>query len=239
VITQCSIRHLYAAKNEDGIKKAIDLAQTLERRRCGHHPDNYPEPLSAEECIKSVVDPRDNGNNKHCYVVASQSLDLRRLMRQVKGVPLVYVKRAVMVMEPMADQTEDFRQAEEKRKFRSGLKNKAGEKRKRDDEVEEGDKADGVDKGDRSEPEPKPKKKKRGPKEPNPLAVKKRKSKTNEEELPNKAELTAAIATDPVEGPAKKKRKRQRKKPGTSDPSQTTKPVAESEADPAPDSLAA
>jgi U3 small nucleolar RNA-associated protein 23 len=36
-------------------------------------------------------------------VVASQDDEVRRHMRAIPGVPLVYVRRSVMVMEPMAE----------------------------------------------------------------------------------------------------------------------------------------
>ncbi len=40
------MRWLYARKNESGIGAVIEFAkERLERRRCGHHPSDYPEPL--------------------------------------------------------------------------------------------------------------------------------------------------------------------------------------------------
>jgi U3 small nucleolar RNA-associated protein 23 len=87
VITQCSIRHLYASKLEPGMSAIIDKAKLFERRRCDHRPEEYPEPLSATECISSVVDPKSSKTNKHRYVVASQQLSVRRAMREVMGVP--------------------------------------------------------------------------------------------------------------------------------------------------------
>merc|ERR1711964_590105 len=35
MITQCSMRHLYAAASEPGVSYLIDKAKTYERRRCG------------------------------------------------------------------------------------------------------------------------------------------------------------------------------------------------------------
>ena len=173
VITQCSIRHLYAAKDEPGVSYLIDKAKTYERRRCGHRPEDHAEPLSAKECITSVVDPKDSKSNKHRYVVASQDLDVRRDMRSILGVPLVYINRSVMIMEPMADATAGNREREEKLKFRDGLKRGSGSlKRKRDDE--EGGKSVGDE-----ERTLKKSKQKKGPKEPNPLSVKKKKPKVD------------------------------------------------------------
>ena len=81
------MRHLYASASEPGISYVIDRAKLFERRRCDHRPEEYPEPLSAPECISSVVDHNGSKTNKHRYVVASQDLDVRKVMRGVMGVP--------------------------------------------------------------------------------------------------------------------------------------------------------
>ncbi|KAL6868673.1 Fcf1 domain-containing protein [Trichoderma novae-zelandiae] len=186
LITQCEIRKLYADKDQPGGNAAIELAKTFERRRCGHHPDEYPKPLETIECLRSVVDPKSTGENKHRYVVASQNVDVRRMLRGIRGVPLIYIKRSVMILEPMADESVQIREREERRKFRAELKKPVG-KRKR----EETDEAnEGADRGDHSESddedgernkvtgapttEKKPKKH-RGAKGANPLSVKKKK----------------------------------------------------------------
>ena len=44
-------------------------------------------------------------SNKHRYVVATQSHPLRISLRAVPGVPIVHVKRAVMILEPASDAT--------------------------------------------------------------------------------------------------------------------------------------
>ncbi|KAE9989156.1 hypothetical protein EG328_000088 [Venturia inaequalis] len=136
LITQCSIRHMYNAtpKNENLILQA----KTYERRRCGHLPDE--DPKSELECLKSVVDSKDNGTNKHRYVVATQDQALRAQMRAIPGVPLIYINRSVMIMEPMADATATIREREERAKFKAGLKSKRGStvtgKRGREDDDE-------------------------------------------------------------------------------------------------------
>ncbi|KAL3417289.1 hypothetical protein PVAG01_11289 [Phlyctema vagabunda] len=138
LITQCCMRHLYATSSEPGMSFVIDKAKLFERRRCGHRPEDYAEPLSAKECLASVVDPKDNKSNKNRYVVASQELEVRKKMRGVMGVPLVYINRSVMIMEPMASATVDTRDKGEKVKFRDGLKSRAsgsqGMKRKREED---------------------------------------------------------------------------------------------------------
>ncbi|KAL8708334.1 MAG: hypothetical protein Q9220_006809 [cf. Caloplaca sp. 1 TL-2023] len=183
MITQCSIRHLYTLTVPQSEKDPlIVLAKTFERRRCNHH--ELENPLSTLECLSSVVDPKKSATNRNRYVVASQEEEVRRLCRGIKGVPLVYVKRSVMVLEPMAEGTIVVRNGMEREKFRTGLRGKVG-KRKRDDEqeqyaggsdqVEEGD-ANNDDKENKEKDEPEKKKKKtRGPKGPNPLSVKRAK----------------------------------------------------------------
>lgn len=197
MITQCEIRKLYASKSEPNGDAAIELAKTLERRRCGHHPDEYPEPLSTHECLLSIVDPKSTGVNKHRYVVASQDVEVRRLLRTVKGTPLIYIKRSVMILEPMADESAQVRSKEERMKFRADLKNQLG-KRKR---AKEGDEdGNGEDEEVSKAAKEKKKIKAKGPKEPNPLSVKKAKK-------PQQPPQPAGEGAD-GEAPAKKKRKR-------------------------------
>lgn len=180
MITQCCIRHLYTTtEHKDQAEKDawIDVAKQAERRRCGHH--ELDEPLSELECLKSVVDPKDSGTNKNRYVLATQDVDVRKYMRSnVAGVPMIYVARSVMILEPMSGKTEDVREREEKSKIRAGLIDRrrgteAGEKRKRD--VEEADaKAEAGEDADGAPAAPK-KRKMKGPKGPNPLSVRKTK----------------------------------------------------------------
>lgn len=82
------MRHLYAASSDPGVSYLIEKAKTYERRRCNHLPEDYPQPLSAKDCLSSVVDPKGSLSNKHRYVVASQELEVRKHMRGILGVPL-------------------------------------------------------------------------------------------------------------------------------------------------------
>ena len=176
------MRHLYAlstSPNPDpSISYLIDKAKTYERRRCNHLPEDYPVPLSAATCLSSVVDPKDSKTNKHRYVVASQDLEVRKAMRAVMGVPLVYISRSVMIMEPMADESKSSRDRGERGKFRDGIKGRVasgtvGGKRKREGNDEGGD---GEGKGEKK------KLRRKGPKEPNPLSVRKPKKRVVEGE---------------------------------------------------------
>ncbi|KAF8448307.1 Fcf1-domain-containing protein, partial [Terfezia claveryi] len=186
MITQCSIRHLYTLltvpskssttttitsssssdpPNLTQTQKdaAITLAKTFERRRCGHH--TLSEPLSNFDCIQScIVSP--SGENKHHYIVATQSRDLRAYLRSIPGVPLVYINRSVMIMEPMADVSWERREKEEWEKFTIGIKDKEGEVGKVGGE--------GEAEGSGLEAAPAMRRRK-GPRGPNPLSVKKKK----------------------------------------------------------------
>lgn len=232
MITQCEIRKLYAQKNEPGVKEAIEAAKTLERRRCGHHPDDYPEPLSTEECMQSVVDPKGSGTNKHRYVVASQDQPVRKMLRGIKGVPLIYIKRSVMILEPMADDSVRLRTREERGKFRAEIKGALGKRKREDDDdsddseksEDKKDKADENEKG--AEPntasqgdDKKKKKKNYGRKGPNPLSVQKGKKKQGQGRPQNGTEPDKN--GNEQEGPAKRKRRRKAKSSAALDEGKT------------------
>lgn len=185
MITQCSIRHLYelTTASQDEKERFISVAKQMERRRCNHH--TLEKPLSTLECLASVIDPKKSNTNKNRYVVASQAEELRKYCRGLKGVPLVYVKRSVMVMEPMADGSVSVKQGIDRGKFRMGLRDKKAEirKRKREEDIshENGEPADtptALNEEREGGMEGTIKKKRiRGPKGPNPLSVKKPKKK--------------------------------------------------------------
>ena len=146
MITQCSIRHLYALTESEFPERdqVIDLAKRFERRRCNHH--ELEQPLSEKECLEAVI--IHDGENKHRYCVATQGGDIRGMLRAIPGVPLIYINRSVMIMEPMAPISAMKRERGERQKFRAGIidtRPKAGAKRKRLPEKEgEGDGEVGV-----------------------------------------------------------------------------------------------
>ncbi|KAH6998146.1 Fcf1-domain-containing protein [Ilyonectria sp. MPI-CAGE-AT-0026] len=232
MITQCEIRKLYAQNKESGVGEAIDLAKTLERRRCGHHPDQYPEPLSTEECMKSVVDPKGTNQNKHRYVVASQSQEVRRMLRGIKGVPLIYIKRSVMILEPMADESVQVRAREERGKFRAELRGSLG-KRKRDEDDEDDDKdgdekpKGGADSKASQVDDKKKKKKGYGRKEPNPLSVQKTKKQEQQKRERLRKPAESEKKESEQEEPAKRKRRRKAKtdSAATGESQESTVPV--------------
>ncbi|KAL2041355.1 hypothetical protein N7G274_005737 [Stereocaulon virgatum] len=195
MITQCSIRHLYTLKDLAQPEKdaLISTAKTMERRRCNHHI--LDEPLSTLACLSSVIDPKESRTNKNRYVVASQGEDVRRSCREIRGVPLVYVKRSIMVMEPMAEGSVGIREGIERSKFRSGLRGRGagllGKRKRKEDEGSDVRKDKHVTSVAEDEVTTVKKKKTKGPKGPNPLSVKKGKK-----ELGNVLELGQQEASD-------------------------------------------
>ncbi|KAF2674264.1 hypothetical protein BT63DRAFT_394791 [Microthyrium microscopicum] len=187
MITTCCMRHLYAEKDAQNIA----LAKSFERRLCNHH--ELEDPLSTLECLSQVVDGK-----KHHYVVASQDPEVRSHMRGVPGVPLIYINRSVMIMEPMAKSTSDVRLQEERKKARQGLKMRINARTE--------NAAQPVDQQDTQSSEKK--RKSKGPKGPNPLSIKKPKKQRTERAPPRNREEDQEASELTTEDAAKRKRKR-------------------------------
>lgn len=130
------------------------------------------------------------------------------MLRGIRGVPLIYIKRSVMILEPMADESVQVRAKEERSKFRAEIKNTIG-KRKREDAGDDAEKAEKkID--ETTEDQKKKKKKGHGPKGPNPLAVQKAKKPKTEGKQSQKEEASEA-QENPQEGTGKRKRRRRNK----------------------------
>jgi U3 small nucleolar RNA-associated protein 23 len=127
VITQCCIVELYKAGKER--QPVVDLAKTFERRMCNHR-----EAIEGDECLKTVVGPYSSycsvhqpwstfvglvetliytlslgDENKHRYVIATQSQSLRNHLRTIPAVPIVHIKKSVMILEPPSGTTLDIK----------------------------------------------------------------------------------------------------------------------------------
>ncbi|KAG8996358.1 hypothetical protein FRB94_012342 [Tulasnella sp. JGI-2019a] len=152
MITQCCIKELY--KLDQDAPDAIALSKTFSRRYC-----NHKEPLAGDQCIASVI----GSENKTRYLVASQSDSLRSRLRRLPGVPLIHIKRAVLVCEPPSDATMSKKAEMEDASLHPQKRELPG--------------------GQEAEEAP-PMKKRKGAKGPNPLSVKKKKVK---EPLPRKS----------------------------------------------------
>lgn len=161
MITQCCIQALYKS-NDQG---AIDVAKTFERRRCNHPPS---DPLPPIDCIKSIVLP----DNKFKYILAIQKFELRKVIRNIPGVPLVFFKNSVMIMDSISKATVRYAEQLENSKLSGGL-----------NDVSVGLKHEDSDEDGNNPEENIPKKKRKGPKGPNPLSIKKKKLET--QPIPN------------------------------------------------------
>ncbi|QEU60364.1 Utp23 [Kluyveromyces lactis] len=196
MITQCCMQSLYQTNNQG----AIDAAKQFERRRCNHDPK---EPKSVLECLTSVVDV--NGKNKHRYVVATQDVEIRRRLRKIPGVPLVYMNRSVMVMEPLSNASEKVSREVEEQKLYKGLNDPKFAGIARDENDEAG--------AENQENKPK---RRNGPKEPNPLSMKKKKTTESSGTVSSTSASSNNISTPTqagdVSGTFKNKRRRKHKK---------------------------
>lgn len=231
LITQCSMRWLYARKDEPGIRAVIEFAkERTERRRCGHHPSDYPEPLDEIECLHSVVDPSKNGVNKHRYVCAINDDEVRSSLRNgIQVVPLLYIRRSVLIMEPASSATTKARSRDEKAKFTAELKLPGGKRKRQQEDTD--DDGDNNAKGGAEITKPEKKKQKAyGRKEPNPLSVKKRKNddktlrlgetptKTTEAFQPEGAEPNTGAQSETTAESSGRKRRRKHKSKTTAVP---------------------
>ncbi|KAL2919293.1 hypothetical protein HK105_200936 [Polyrhizophydium stewartii] len=126
-------------------------AKKLEKRRCTHQPA-----VSAAECLREIF----GAENKFNYILATQDAALRSALRAIPGVPLLYINKSVLILEPPSIATlEHVKQIE----IIKTMPKKNEVKVTRDEEIQI--------------LEPAAKKRKRT-KEPNPLSVKRKKPKT-------------------------------------------------------------
>lgn len=195
-ISQCCIENLYKSRNEN----AIGVAKNMQKRFCHHK-----EPLPSKECIKSVVDHK--GENKYRFVVVTQNDKLRDELRKLPAMPMFFMKKGVLVMEPLSKTTKKIADYVNTKKLTHGLNHISAGKRSLDDD-QGGDDEDNDN--DDSTKQPKKKKKVKGV---NPLAMKRKQKKTVSDES---KELSN-------EEP-KKSRRRKHKKP-SSDKEQSAIPI--------------
>ncbi|PLN77928.1 hypothetical protein BDW42DRAFT_152347 [Aspergillus taichungensis] len=144
------------------------------------------------------------GGVDEAAVALRSAQKFRSAARSIPGVPIVYVKRSVMILEPMSAPSDGIREGYEKGKFRVGLNDEAMQKKR-----------GGAGEGDKDKSKSKGVKK---PKQPNPLSVKKPKKKTPGDSAGRKeggsGEKAAAVPDEgdgEGEGAPKKRRRRHHK----------------------------
>ncbi len=154
---------------------------------------------------------------------ASAGQDIRAYAREIPGVPIIYVKRSVMILEELSAASLGVRRREEKDKFREGIIGPGSRKRKRDDE--DGKSNEGEDKGEADVAEPTKKKKVKKVRGPNPLSVLKKKSKAKTQNPRPRTEMSVPtslpeehVSTAPDQQPkAKRRRKHGKQRVATTD----------------------
>lgn len=166
-VSACCIDNLYRSRNE----LAVQLAKRMQKRFCHHK-----EPLASKDCIASIVNC--DGENKHRFVVITQNEKLRDELRKITAVPLFYIKKGVLVMEPLSKTTKKIAAYVNSQKLTSGLNDvRAGTKRpaESEGEADDGEEADKQTDSETREQNAQLKKK-RKVKGVNPLAMKKKKA---------------------------------------------------------------
>ncbi|KAG0229813.1 hypothetical protein BGW42_001339 [Actinomortierella wolfii] len=180
MVTPCTVAKLRSL-GDDGFG-AFLAAKRLEKRRCPHQTA-----VDEHECIAQII----GDDNKHRYLVGSQSKQLRAKFRQVPGVPLLYIHRSVLILEPPSEATtlkmHELEQAKTHATQQELLRLKATTIKGNGHVVVDRKLAEKVDKIKEKKLEKLEKKKqelikkRKGAKEPNPLSVKKKKTVTTPE----------------------------------------------------------
>lgn len=160
----------------------------LPMRHCKHKDDAGEDlgVVSEARCLLDLLADHPHGNeqakNKQHYILATADADereqrsksflnVRERARMIPGVPIIYVKRSVMILEEFSGVSERLRNRAEKDKFSEGLVN--DRKRKRGDGVDDSsDEKD--DNAESTQQDPKARGLGRA-KGPNPLSVRKKK----------------------------------------------------------------
>ncbi|KAG0225410.1 hypothetical protein BGW41_004710 [Actinomortierella wolfii] len=192
---------LDTAKQSDDGFGAFLAAKRLEKRRCPHQTA-----VDEHECIAQII----GDDNKHRYLVGSQSKQLRAKFRQVPGVPLLYIHRSVLILEPPSEATtlkmHELEQAKTHATQQELLRLKATTIKGNGHVVVDRKLAEKVDKIKEKKLEKLEKKKqelikkRKGAKEPNPLSVKKKKTVTTpaKKDADDKNQPTGTGGTAPI-----------------------------------------
>lgn len=190
----------YDRQNEVG---AAFVARRFEVRRCQHDKGSK----TGSECVRDLI----SKSNPHHYCVAGQDLELRKELRKIAGVPLIFILRDTVVMEaPTAKTIEITRTIENKKLKKIDLEIIKKVTNQMVSSLSKISEIDGDDQGrdmlKSSKPKPAKKKKTMRQNNPNPLSCKKAKKNSDEK----KAEQTTSSSNDKIK--AKKPRKRRPKK---------------------------
>lgn len=239
-VTRCSLAKIMADFEKDPNKhpraKRPDFLPPpteVPLRHCKHRNDAGEDigELDEARCLLDLLAGQPHGNelakNKQHYILASADaaedqerrkrkgfIDVRERARMIPGVPIVYVKRSVMILEELSGASEAVRRKAEKEKFSEGLIGLDRKRKRGEGDADSDDEDLGL--GD-SETGPKVRGAKRA-KGPNPLSVRKKKVKTTQVDgQPGGKE----------EGQSKRKRKRRGKNAGGNAQAETSEALNE------------
>lgn len=225
--TEVPLRHCSHAELEGKEEEVLPEDECLLDLLSGGVTGNQ-QPKNKEHFVLATADPlpvketKKGQFGKTRHIAYPPTGDgIRAHTREIPGVPIIYVKRSVMILEELSGASLGVRRREEKDKFKDGLIGTESRKRKRDEEEDErhnDDKKDGEE-ADAAAPKKKKTKKVRGP---NPLSVLKKKTKPKIQPLQKshaasaRAPLSEVNGASKEEGQPKAKRKRKHsKKPGS------------------------
>ncbi|CAG8563120.1 9444_t:CDS:2 [Paraglomus brasilianum] len=102
-VMQGVIKHMYTLCVFNELKSSDQnfvpelLIEGFERRGCPHRK----KPVSSDECLASII----GSENQHRYCIATQNRNLREQLRAIPGVPLIYINRTVLILEPPSNAT--------------------------------------------------------------------------------------------------------------------------------------
>ena len=160
-VTQCTLdkatKEWEKTKEKNGDRRKGGRPQWLPPptevplRYCKHKNEKGEDVgvLDEARCLLDLLSGQVKGNemskNKQHYVLATAEaeeverrkrgwVDVRERARLVPGVPIVYVKRSVMVLEELSMSSEAWMRKEERGKFKEGLMGPRGVKRSREDD---------------------------------------------------------------------------------------------------------
>lgn len=172
------LRKLDARATDESMTGSIFIAKRFEQRTCRHSPC-----MASTECVKDLI----GTDNQHHYLVAVQNFEARKELRKVLGVPLLFIHHGLVLMEDPTKETMEYSQKKELSKLKA-----------QEFELKAISKLVGAEQPAKPKNEEEKKKKKRkGPKQPNPLSVKRTKK------------LSSAL---PPEPPKPKRKRRPKKK---------------------------
>ncbi|GJJ78427.1 U3 small nucleolar RNA-associated protein 23 [Entomortierella parvispora] len=208
MVSPCTMA-LLKSRGEDA-SGAFLASKRFEKRRCKHQTA-----VDEAICLGQII----GNSNPHNYVVASQSKKLRSQFGQIPGVPLLYINRSNLILEPPSDASMNKSKSIETAKTHASTRELqtlkavkvtgAGKVSVDTGLVKKLEKKQESKKEKRELLKAKILKKRMGPKEPNPLSVKKKKVVATPKPAPKAT--PAPSSTEGDESTEKKKTRRSKK----------------------------